>query len=99
MPFNEKLTPLVAGRTIDNVARSPGLLTLTFDDGSVMQIKTGGPAPAADALADHVLHTVHQAGTQMDLTFTDHTAARIRLAEATSSVLLRDHDGNFRYAD
>ncbi len=99
MSVNRKLTPLIAGRTVQSVAQDAGALNLTFADGSVMHIKTGGPAPAPDALAGHTVKAVQQAGTTMDLNFTDNSTGRIRLAEATSSVLLRDKDGNFEYAD
>jgi hypothetical protein len=99
MALNRKLTPIIAGRTVQSVAQDAGMLTLTFADGSVMHIKTGGPAPAPDALAGHTVQTVQQGGTELDLNFTDKSTARVQLAEATSSVLLRDKDGNFEYAD
>jgi hypothetical protein len=99
MAFNELLTNTIGGRTIHSVTPSTGLLQITFTDGSVIKIKTGGPPPAADALIGHTVKQVHQADTQMDISFTDHTSGRIRLAAATSSVILRDRDGNFEYAD
>ncbi len=99
MAFNELLTNTIGGRTIQEVAPGPGLLQVTFTDGSVMKIKTGGPPPAADALVGRTVKGVYQADTLMDLTFTDRTTGRIKLAEATSSVILRDKDGNFEYAD
>ncbi len=74
-------------------------MQVTFADGSIMKIKTGGPGPAADALIGHTVKMVHQADTTMDWNFTDNSTARVRLAEATSSVILRDKDGNFEYAD
>jgi hypothetical protein len=99
MAFNELLTNTIGGRTIQSVTPSAGLLQITFTDGSIMKIKTGGPSPAADALVGHTVRQVHQTDTQMDISFTDHTTGRIKLAEATSSVILRDKDGNFEYAD
>ncbi len=99
MAFNELLTHVIAGRKIQAVASAGGLLQITFGDGSIMQIKTGGPAPAADALVDRVVKMVHQSDTTMDLNFTDNSTGRIKLAEATSSVILRDRDGNLEYAD
>ena len=99
MAYNELLTNTIGGRTIQEITPSAGLLQVTFTDGSVMKIKTGGPLPAADTLVGRTIKGVHQADTNMDLTFTDRTTGHIKLAEATSSVILRDKDGNFEYAD
>jgi hypothetical protein len=99
MPFNELLSHVIVDRTIQAVSSAGGLLQLSFSDGSIMQIKTGGPAPATDALVGHKVKMVHQTDQEMDLNFTDNSTGRIKLAEASSSVILRDKYGNLEYAD
>jgi hypothetical protein len=42
---------------------------------------------------------VRQRGDLMDLDFEDGSFAEIKLAEATSSVMLRDRDNKLEYAD
>ncbi len=98
MAPNEKLTPLLAGRTIKSASQSDNLLVVTFGDGSTMKVKTGGPAPAA-TLQGHTVQMVRQGGAVIELDFTDKSTAQIKLAEATSSVMLRDAKGKFEYAD
>ncbi len=99
LPRNKKLTPLLAGRTIQTSAQAEGLLNITFQDGSFMKIKTGGPGPSAEMLSGKVVKEVYQEGTELDLQFTDNSMAIIKLAEATSSVMLRDGQGEFEYSD
>jgi hypothetical protein len=99
MSFNELLSNVIANRTIQAVSSAGGLLQITYNDGSIMQIKTGGPVPATDALLGRTVKTVHQSDAIMDMTFTNSSTGRIKLAEATSSVILRDKDGNLEYAD
>ncbi len=97
MARNQKLTPLLAGRTIQSASQSDNVLTVTFTDGSTMKIKTGAPGPAG-SLPGHTVKAVRQTGTVMNLDL-DGSTATIRLAEATSSVMLRDAKGVMEYAD
>ena len=98
MALNRKLTPIIAGRAIKSASQEDNALTITFSDSSTMRIKTGGQA-STDALNNRTIKSVRQSGTTMNLDFTDGTSAPITLAEATSSVMLRDAAGKMEYAD
>jgi hypothetical protein len=98
MAANKKLTPLLAGRTVRAVSQIDALATFSYSDGSALMIKTGSPLARLDFQDRRVLK-VRQTGTLMNLDFEDGTSAEIALAEAMSSVLLRDKDGRLEYAD
>lgn len=99
MASNQKLTKLIAGRAIAACTQVEGLLTLTLDDGATMRVKTT-PAATAPTLNPAVkIKKVRQRGTELDLDLEDGTTFSIHLAEATSSVVLRDHAGKLEYAD
>jgi hypothetical protein len=101
MALNKKLTPILAGRTIKSIEQADNLLSVHFADGSIMKIKTSAPAtPAAiGMLKDHTVESIRQKGATLTLVFNDATSALIALAEATSSVMLRDGKGVMEYAD
>jgi hypothetical protein len=63
-----------------------------------MAVKTPEP-PQGDLLLNRTVDKVRQSGTVMNLDFKDGSSAEIKLAEATSSVMLRDKDDNMEYAD
>ena len=44
MPRNQKLTKVIAGRTVKVAKVEPGAVLVLFDDQSNMKIKTAGPA-------------------------------------------------------
>ena len=99
MASNQKLTRVIAGRTIAASAQEPGLLTLTFGDGSVMNVKVAPSATNAAVNAGAKVKKVRQKGTELDLDFEDGTTWTVQTAEATSSVMLRDKAGKMEYAD
>ena len=92
------LARIIAGRTVRAVAQDGTLASVTFADGSVMKIKSGAPAPV-DALIGKTVQNVRQGGLCLELLFQDGSMAAVTLAEETSSVLLRDAQGAFEYAD
>ena len=98
MALNRKLTPLLAGRTVQVVSPTEKAVDITFSDGSVAHIKTA-KLVSADHLLNHTVKKVRQRGDLMDLDFEDGSFAEIKLAEATSSVMLRDRDNELEYAD
>ena len=98
MRLNQKLTPLLSGRILQAVTQDEQTGKVTFRDGSGMTIKLGGPIPA-DFNRTTQIKLVRQGGTQMIWEFVDGTSLTIPLAEATSSVLLRDAAGHLEYAD
>jgi len=95
--LNRKLTPIIAGRTVNRVAQSKGARRIEFDDGSILKIKMG--APFTDSIAGRKIKKALQKGTEFDLEFEDKSKAKIVLAEETSSVMLRNKAGELEYAD
>ncbi len=98
MAANKKLTSVIRERTIKTASAGGGLLKITFDDSSAMKIKTGA-AITTDAISGRTVKSVRQQGTTMNLDFTDGSSVMVTLAEATSSVMLRDGKGALEYAD
>jgi len=98
MAANKKLTPLLRGRTIQAVSQIDALATISFSDGSALMIKTGSPLGQLDFQDRRVLK-VRQTGVRMNLDLDDGSTLEIRLAEAMSSVMLRDGGGTLEYAD
>ena len=94
---NQKLTPILAGRTVKHTKLTDGVLQIKFDDGSVMKIKTG--APFKDSITGKKVKAVRQKATEFDLDFADGTSAAITLAAETSSVMLRNQASELEYAD
>jgi hypothetical protein len=94
---NHKLTALIAGRTISGTGNANGALTVQFSDGSSMLVKTRGSSNSASTGGK--VKAVRQAGTTLDLDFESGDTLAIPLAEATSSVLVRDVSGDLEYAD
>lgn len=98
MHSNQKLTRIIAGRTISGTAQAEGLLTLTFDDGSTMKVKVA-PSNTNTAATGGKVTKVRQQGTDLILDLEGGGSVPITTAEATSSVMLRDQAGKLEYAD
>ena len=98
MAANRKLTPILTGRVVRSLTQGENLLNILFTDGSIMKIKTSGSPASLDWQNRKVLK-IRQAGTVLNLDFEDESTAEIPLAEATSSVILRDGKGVMEYAD
>lgn len=106
MAANRKLTGVIKGRTVKDISTGQNALSLSFDDGSVARIKTGDqPSPPSSAedsgsgVKGKTIKSVQQKGSTLTLTFEDNTSTDINLAEATSSVMVRDKAGSMEYAD
>ncbi len=98
MAANKKLTPLLSGRMTHSVSQIDALATISFTDGSSLMIKTGSPLRELD-YQNRRVQKVRQSGALMNLDFEDGSTAEIQLAEATSSVMLRNSQGVLEYAD
>lgn len=98
MASNQKLTKIIAGRTINGTAQADNVLTVTFGDGSVMKIKTA-PSSTNAAASGGTVKKVRQKGTELNLDLADGSTLTVQTAEATSSVMLRDKAGKLEYAD
>ena len=97
MTSNHKLTGLLKGRRITSTSNSGGVMTIGFDDGSVMTVQTGDTG-SNSALSGTVM-TVQQEGTTMALGLEGGFTMTVPLAEETSSVMVRDKHHAMEYAD
>lgn len=98
-----KLTRLIARRTFhgSNGVQADNVFTVTFDDGSILRVKTavpGSPGPAVTPTGG-TIKKVRQKGTELNLDLEDGTTLTLHTAEATASVMLRDKAGKLEYAD
>ena len=98
MHSNQKLTHLVAGRSISGTSQSGDVLTVTLDDGSVLTIKTA-PSNTNAAATGGKIAKVQQQGTDLVFVLDGGKTLAVKLAEETSSVTMRDKAGGFAYAD
>jgi hypothetical protein len=102
MPSNHKLTGVIKGRTIVGAAPSSddaSTYLLQFDDGSKMKIKVAEAPPTLPAPLNSPIKAVRQNEVILCLDLENGASLAFPLAEATSSVLLRDKNGGFEYAD
>ena len=98
MHSNQKLTKIIAGRSITGTAQADGLLTITFDDCSTMRVKVA-PSTTNLGVTSGKVAKVRQQGTDLILDLEGGGSVPITTAEATSSVMLRDKAGKLEYAD
>jgi hypothetical protein len=100
MARNQKLTPVIKGRTITKIEWDGAAALLHFGDGSVLRIHTPAPplrnaprAPLGKVLA------VRQSLDAIAFDLDGGAVLQIPLVEPTSSVILRDAKGTLEYAD
>ena len=96
MAANHKLTAVLKGRKIVATSNADGQMTLTFDDSSIMTVKTSGNMNASKS---GEIKGVRQSGTTLTLDFEDGSSLAITMEEATSSVMVRDKNKTLEYAD
>jgi hypothetical protein len=94
MPRNQKLTKVIAGRTIKAVTTEPGSVLVLFDDESSMKIKTAD-APAMSPGSR--VKSVHEAKAEFKIEFEDGSSATLWLADPGSSVAVRDKNNAVEY--
>ncbi len=97
MASNHKLTGVLKGRLISSTSNQNNLLTVGFDDGSTMTVKTAGSANSAST--GSAIAAVRQQNTTLHLDFADGQTLAIQTAEPTSSVMVRDKNHVMEYAD
>jgi hypothetical protein len=97
MARNQKLTSVIAGRTITGTEADGDALKIHFDDGSAMTVRTPGPAKTTPT--NGKVKAVRQKGTTLNLELEDGSTVAIATAEETSSVMLRDKNQVLEYAD
>ena len=94
MPRNQKLTKVIAGRTIKAVTTEPGSVLVLFDDQSSMKIKTTGAAAVSPGSK---VKSVHEAKAEFKIEFEDGSSATVYLANPGSSVAVRDNNNAVEY--
>ena len=94
MPRNQRLTRLIAGRTVKVATVEPGGVLVLFDDESRMKIKTAGPATISPG---GKVKSVHETKAEFKIDFEDGSSATFCLADPGSSVAVRDRNNGVEY--
>ena len=94
MRRNQKLTKVVAGRTIKAVTTEPGTVLVLFHDQSSMKIKTAGAAAVSPGSK---VKSVHETKPDFRIEFEDGSSATLSLANPGSSVAVRDKNNAVEY--
>jgi len=94
MPRNQKLTKVIASRTVKATTVEPGTVLVLFDDQSKMKIKT--PEPATIPPGGKV-KSVHESKADLKIDFEDGSSATLCLADPGSSVAVRDKNNAVKY--
>jgi hypothetical protein len=94
MQRNQKLTKVIAGRTIKAVTIEPGSVLALFDDQSSMKIKTAGAMAVSPGSK---VKSVHEAKAEFRIEFEDGSSATLCLADPGSSVGVRDKNNAVEY--
>ena len=89
MHSDQKLTRMLAGRTISGTAQAKGLLTITFIAEPPLKVMVV-PSNTNAAATGGKVAKVRQQGTDLILDLEGGGSVPITTAEATSSVMLRD---------
>jgi hypothetical protein len=94
MPRNQKLTKVIAGRTVKVATVEPGAVSVLFDDESRMKIKTDGPAAIAPG---GKVKSVYENKAEFKIDFEEGPSATLYLADPGSSVAVRDKNDTVEY--
>src|SRR6202048_2613031 len=94
--FNDKLTRIVRGRTIQLVAQEEGLVTIVFHDYSTMRVKVAG-GPTINMLGERRIESLGEDEAGLNLVGEDRYIAALRLAELGSSISVKDENGQVEY--
>jgi hypothetical protein len=94
MPRNQKLTKVIAGRTVKVATVEPGAVLVLFDDQSNMKIKTAGAAAVSPG---GKVKFVHEAKAELKIEFEEGSSVAFCLADPGSSVAVRDKNNAVEY--
>ena len=94
MRRNQKLTKVIAGRTLKAATVEPDGVLVLFDDQSSMKIKT---TSAAAVSPGSKVKSVHETGADFKIEFEDGSNATFCLADPGSSVAVRDKNNGVEY--
>jgi hypothetical protein len=87
MRRNQKLTKVIAGRTVKVATTKPGSVLILFDDQSSMKIKTSGTTAV---LPGGKVKAIHEAKAEFRIEFEDGSTSTFCLADPGSSVAVRN---------
>ncbi|MBV8227612.1 MAG: hypothetical protein JO232_20740 [Verrucomicrobia bacterium] len=94
MPRNQKLTKVIAGRTVKVATIEPGSVWILFDDQSSLKVKTSGPATIPPGAK---VKSVHEGKAEFKIDFEDGSSATFCLTDPGSSVAVRDKHNAVEY--
>jgi hypothetical protein len=94
MPRNQKLTKVIAGRTIKAATAEAGAVLLVFDDDSRMKITTASPVAVSPG---GKVKSVQEDEAELKIEFADGSTATFRLDDPGSSVAVRDKNNEVEY--
>ncbi len=97
MEINEKLTRIIRGRSVELVLQEEGLVTIVFDDYSMMRVKVAG-GPTMNTLAESKIESVGETGAELTVVGEDSGIATLQLAQPGASVTIKDESGQVEYA-
>jgi hypothetical protein len=97
MALNQKLTRLIAGRSVAAAEIAAAQCVVHFDDGSKMIVKVAAPPVSSDSRGK--VTRVRQAGTALDVDLDGGATISFTTAEPMASVMVRDAKGGMEYAD
>ncbi|MDQ2931934.1 MAG: hypothetical protein M3Y05_14120 [Gemmatimonadota bacterium] len=100
MSRNQKLTPVIKGRTITQLTWDGPAAQLHFDDGSALRIHTtAAPPSGSKPTALGKVLAVRQSLEVIVFDLEGPSSLQFNLAEPTSCVMLRNAKGVLEYAD
>ena len=94
MPRNQKLTKVIAARTVKAATVEPGGILVLFDDESRMKIKTAGPVTIPPG---GKVKSVQETKAEFKIDFEDGSSATLFLSDPGSSVAVRDKNNVVEY--
>jgi hypothetical protein len=97
MALNQKLTRLIAGRSVAGADTSAAQCVVHFGDGSNMTVKVAAPPASADSRG--TVTRVRQAGTVLDVDLDGGATISFTTPEPMASVMVRAANGSLEYAD
>jgi len=95
--LNQKLTRLIAGRSVAGAETDAAQCVVHFDDGSKMSVKVAGPPGSADSRGK--VTRVRQAGTALNVDLDGGATISFTTPEPMASVMVRAANGSLEYAD
>jgi hypothetical protein len=94
MPRNQRLTKVIAARTVKTATAEPGAVLVLFDDQSNMKIKTTGPATIPPG---GKVKSVQETKAEFKIDFENGSSGTLCPADPGSSVAVRDKNNAVEY--